>query len=341
MTLNFGLHYSCQSPAGDWPSLYADVLDQARLAERLGYHSLEVAEHHFLPDGWIPSPTVLLGGLAAVTTDVRLQTGIMILPLHHPIEVAEQIAVLDNLSNGRMRVGVAIGWRDEEFDAFGIDKRERVPRTEEGIRILRRLLSEDAVSHAGQFYEFEDVTVTPRPVQDRIPLWYGGMSPGAIERAATMADAWFMSPIETVDELAELRATYDEALAASGGDPTTVPRPLRREAYVAETDERAWAEVWESLLYEYREVYGDYTDAGHTFDPADEDQAAVIEELKAHAEDRFLVGSPETVVGELETALAVTDADEVVLRMHFPGLDAAKVERSMRLVAEEVMPHFE
>ncbi len=341
MSLKFGLHYSCQSPSGDWPRLYRDVLDQARLAEELGYHSLEVAEHHFLPDGWIPSPTVLLGGMAAVTTDIQLQTGIMILPLHHPVEVAEQVAVLDNLSNGQMRLGVAIGWRDEEFDAFGVEKRDRVQRTEEGIRIIRRLLADRNVSHSGRFYEFEDVTIMPRPVQDEVPLWYGGMSPGAIDRAAKMADAWFMSPIERNAELAELRATYDEALEAYDRDPGDVPRPLRREAYVAETDEQAWEDVWESLLYEYREVYGDYTDVGHVFDPAGEDKETLVQELKAHAEDRFLVGSPETVISELETLRSLTDMDEVILRMHFPGLESAKTEQSIRLVAEQVKPHFE
>jgi len=337
--LAFGLHYSCQSPAGEWETLYQETLKQARLADELGYGSIEAAEHHFLPDGWVSAPMVLLGGIAAVTEDANVQTGITIMPLHHPVELAEQSAIVDILSGGNFRLGVAVGWRDAEFAAYGVDKRERAPRTEEGIEIVRSLLTEESVTYDGEFYRLDDVTVMPRPVQDSIPIWYGGMSPPAIDRAARLADTWFMSPIETKDELAEEIDLYREALDRYDRSYDEVYKPLRREAYVGPSDEEAWDDVWESLLYEYTEVYGDYDDAGHVFAP-DTSKETVIEELKEHAEDRFIIGGPETVVEELEAYRDLTDMDEVLLRMHFPGLDPEKTESSIRRLAADVMPHF-
>lgn len=337
--LDFGLHYSCQSPEREWAAVYRATLEQAQEAEALGYTAISVAEHHFLPDGWVPAPMTLLGALAGVTEDIALGTNIVILPLHHPVAVAEQAAMLDLLSGGNFRLGIGIGWRDEEFDAFGVAKRTRVARVEEGLELLDLLLREERVTYEGEVYAVEDLTVMPRPLQTSVPLWYGGQSPPAIRRAARLADAWSMSPIETRAELAQSVTTYEEALQTAGRDPDDVHRPLRREAFVAEDDEAAWEAVGPSLLYEYQDVYGDYDDIGHEFDPEDHEDA--IEELREHAEDRFIIGGPETVIEELERYREAVGMDEVLLRMHFPGMEPSRSAASMRLLAEEVMPAFE
>lgn len=337
--LNFGIHYSCQSPAGNWEDIYQATLEQAQTAESLGYRTFSVAEHHFLPDGWVPAPFVMLGALSAVTDDMNFVTNISILPLHDPIQVAERAVVLDTLSGGSFRLGVAIGWRDAEFDAFGVDKNTRVQRVEEGIELLKKLFTEESVSYDGDIFSADDLTVMPRPVQDSIPIWYGGQSRKAIERSAAMADVWSISPIETRQKLSRGIEIYEEELAANGRSIDDVHVPLRREMYVAEDDETAWEEVGPSLLYEYEDVYGDYDDIDHSFASSDEESA--IEELREHAEDRFIIGSPETAIEELEAYHDTIDMDEVLLRMHFPGLDTDDSEKSMRLIADEVMPHFE
>lgn len=337
--LDFGLHYSCQSPEGDWENVYQATLEQAQTAESLGYETFSVAEHHFLPDGWVPAPFVMLGALSAVTDDMDLLTNITILPLHNPIHVAEQAVVLDTLSGGSFRLGVAIGWRDEEFEAYGVDKSTRVQRTEDGIQLLRKLFTEESVSYDAETYSVEDLTIMPRPVQDSIPIWYGGQSRSAIERAAELADVWSISPIETCGKLSRGIKIYEEELEANDRSIDDVHVPLRRELYVAEDEETAWEEVGPSLLYEYQDVYGDYDDIDHSFAASSDEDA--IEELREHAEDRFIIGSPETAIEELERYREAIDMDEVLLRMHFPGLDTDKSEKSMRLVAEEVMPHFE
>lgn len=337
--LEFGIHYSCQSPERDWERIYRETIEQAQVAETLGYRTFSVAEHHFLADGWIPAPFVVLGALSAVTDRVNLVTNITILPLHDPIKVAERSAVLDLLSGGTFRLGVAIGWRDEEFAAFGVDKSERIRRVEEGIELVRRLLTEESVTYDGEFYSADDLTVMPRPVQESIPIWYGGQSRKAIERSAELADVWSISPIETIDKLSRGIEIYREELAANGRSFDDVHVPLRREVYVAEDDETAWEEVGPSLLYEYEDVYGDYEDIDHSFASSADESA--IEELREHAEGRFVVGGPETAIEEFERYAERLDVDEILARMHFPGLDTDRSARSMELLAEKVMPHFE
>lgn len=339
MSFRFGIHYSGQSPKGEWKTVYRETLKQAQEAEELGYEIISVSEHHFLPDGWIPSPTVFLGGLAAVTEKVDLVSNIIILPLHNPIEVAEQATVLDLMSDGRFNLGVAIGWRDEEFEAYNVDKSERVTRTTEGIELIRKLFTEESVTYGGDIFNVDNIELMPRPVQDSIPIWYGGQSKHAINRAARMADAWSMSPIETREELADKIDIYSTALSDNDRELNETRKPLRREAYVAEDDETAWEEVAPSLLYEYKDVYGDYDDIGHTFNP-EGTQEEVLEELRDHASDRFIIGGPETAIKELEQYEEEIGMDDVILRMHFPGLDPSKSNKSMRIIAEEVMPQF-
>lgn len=337
-SIDFGVHYSCQSPEGNWESVYRGTVEQARTAESLGFRSFSMSEHHFLPDGWLPTPAVMLGAVGAVTERASLITNVTLLPFHDPIHVAERAAVLDLLSGGSFRLGVSIGWREAEFEGFGIDRRERVPRLVEGLELVRRLLTERSVTFEGEFHSVEDVTVTPRPVQESIPVWYGGMAEPAIRRAARIADAWSVSPFETPEELAESVDVYRDALSEQGRSYEDVHVPLRREAYLADDENAAWEEAGEALLREHGDVYADISD---TLTPDISDEEEAIEQLRAFASDRFLIGSPERVTKQLERFDAVADVDEVLLRTHFPGLDMAKAERSLRLFSEEVMPNFE
>lgn len=336
-SVDFGVHYSCQSPEENWESVYQDTVEQARMAERLGFETFSVSEHHFLPDGWVPTPEILLGAIAGVTDAARIGTNVTLLPLQNPIQVAERAAVLDVLTSGRMRLGVSIGWRDPEFAGFGIDRAERVPRLLEGLDLVKRLLRERSVTFDGEFYSVADVTVTPRPVQDSVPIWYGGMAEPAIERAARVADSWSVSPFETPAELAECLDVYKSALAEVGRSYEDVYLPLRREVYLADDENTAWAEAGDALVREHGEVYADISE-DLTPNLVERDDA--VEQLREHASDRILIGSPEQVVEQLEAFHDVSSMDEVLIRTHFPGLDMDKADRSLELFADEVMPHF-
>jgi probable F420-dependent oxidoreductase len=333
--VKFGLQYPGQSPEGQWSKIYEAMLDQAPLAEELGYDTITVPEHHFTDDGFISAPTTVLGALAGQTENINIGTNILILPLHHPLKVAENAAALDQLTNGRFVLGIGLGWKEDEFRAFERKKSDRVKYMIEGIEIIRKVLTEKDVSYEGKMYNFENVTVTPRPVQDSIPIWYGGQSEAAIRRSAHRTDAWIISNTERFQDISEDMEVYEEALGDAGRDPQQVHRPLRREVYVAESDEVAWEEVGEPLLLKYRETYGNYEDIGHVVD----DEFG-LEDLREHAEDRFIVGGPETVIEELEKYHKELEIDEFMMQMHYAGLDMEKTEKSMRIFAEDVMPHF-
>jgi hypothetical protein len=137
--------------------------------------------------------------LKALFPLVAVGTGVLLLPLHHPVEVAEQMATLDAFAEGVV-VGVGSGYRDIEFDAFGIDKRERIGRMVEGIEIMNRLWTETDVTYEGNYYSLDEATITPRP-EEKPTVWIGANHPRAVERAARIGDAWFANPQETVEEL--------------------------------------------------------------------------------------------------------------------------------------------
>jgi alkanesulfonate monooxygenase SsuD/methylene tetrahydromethanopterin reductase-like flavin-dependent oxidoreductase (luciferase family) len=148
-----------------------------------------------------------------------------LLPLHHPLQVAERVATLDQLSGGRVSLGVGVGWNPVEYAAFGSSLAERGARIEESLALLRRLWTERDVAGTGRFWRFPPVTVYPRPVQSpHPPLWVAGNAPAAIDRAARLGTDWLCDPVQTIDKVAELHGQYQRACAAAGTTPSSVLR---------------------------------------------------------------------------------------------------------------------
>src|SRR5437764_10287626 len=185
MRLGFG-SLTCQRYPGDGRSdeeLYADALDLAVYAEELGFDSVWTSEHHFLDDGYAPSLLPLCAAIAARTSRVEIGTGVLLIPLHDPIRVAEDAATVDLISGGRLILGLGLGWRAEEFRMFGVPISERVRRTAETIEILRRAWAGRRFSYEGRVFSFDQVQVTPSPAQEAgPPIWLGGNVEPAIRR---------------------------------------------------------------------------------------------------------------------------------------------------------------
>src|SRR5579864_3428239 len=147
------------------PQLYRDHLEEAVLAEELGFDCVWASEHHFSPDAWNPSPFTFLAAVAARTDRVRLGTYVLLLPLHNPVRIAEDVAVLDNISGGRVDLGVGVGSAPGEFHSLGIPIEGRLGRTFEALRIIERCFAGETFSHAGKYFTFRDVQMTTTPVQ--------------------------------------------------------------------------------------------------------------------------------------------------------------------------------
>jgi len=325
-TPRLGVHMSVQSYGRKWPEVVREVLDDVRLADEVGLSSVLFAEHHFVEDAWVPRPLTMAAAAAAVTTRLRVGSDIAIAPLVHPVTMAEDAAVVDAISGGRCVLGLGAGWRKEDFAGMGVDFRRRYSLFEENITAVRRLLNGEELSRAGGQYPMDRARLRIEPVQPGgPPIWVGATGEKGIRRAALLGDAWIMSPQVRVRELAAAKTLYDRALEEAGR-PTPADRPLRREAFVAETDKEAWQGFAAGLAHEYGIVYR----SRHPDFPA----GGSLADLQNWADGLVVVGSPETVRESLQDLHAVLGTTEVLVRVHLPGIDPARSRQSIRLLGE-------
>ncbi len=339
--MKFGLAYSFQVPAGSnigHAQLWKDALSEAILAERLGYDSIFLVEHHFLEDGMNPSLLTSAAAFAAVTESIKIGTSCYLLPLHHPIETAENASVVDNISNGRLIMGLAAAYRDEEFKGFGITRDERGPRMDEYLQILRQAWTKDSVTFKGRFYSCENLSVTPKPVQRPIPLWFGASGRAGLRRAAFQGLPLVGSNRHHISELEKSYSAYREFLAMAGNRVTEVP--LLRNVYVAESDERAVEDSADSMMLVLGGMYGRWSrwrqmtdDRGRTPD----DPAFFA--FESHKE-KCVIGSSKSVTEQVEMYSSRLGVNHMLCWMALPGMDHDKVEDSIRRFAKEVIPSF-
>jgi probable F420-dependent oxidoreductase len=253
------MEISALYPTRDIGTDPARIRDWAQAAEDLGFSHIEVPDHVFgatARDGWTPryneqdpfhETFVTLGFLAAVTRTIRLTSGVLILPQRQTGVVAKQAAEVDVLCEGRLRLGVGVGWNFVEYQALGTDWKTRGARQAEQIEVLKRLWTDDLVTFKGRFHDLYEVNITPPPVQRPIPIWFGGDSEPVIRRAARYGDGWM--PILTPDEQAESKlAMLREQLTIFGRDPEAFGIEGWLRMYEADPDQwAAGVEGWRRL----------------------------------------------------------------------------------------------
>jgi alkanesulfonate monooxygenase SsuD/methylene tetrahydromethanopterin reductase-like flavin-dependent oxidoreductase (luciferase family) len=342
--MRFGLMFSCQAPPAmgvRFHEPYADLLRCLPRAEELGYESAFMASHHVQPDGFCPSPLVAMAGAAAVTGRMRIGTGILLLPLYAPLKLAEDVAVLDNLSGGRVVFGVAPGYVNEEFAAHGVPREERHARFEEALDLITTAWAGERFSFAGSFFTVPECEVTPTPLQQpHPPIWYGVSGRRSLGRAARRGCVVLASPRHGLAELKEQYAVYEQACREAG---TTIgERPVMREVFVAETATRAEELAAPAVTYLFRELYGAKSAAGDRVLRTDE--GAVVTDTSMvdfdHFKSRYVIGDPDFAIRELKRYEDELGATEIICWMHVPGIRGEDAMRSVELFAREVMPAF-
>jgi probable F420-dependent oxidoreductase len=256
--ISLGLWYDFRNPS-QWArpaaTLYAETLEHIAYAERLGFDNIWTSEHHFIDDGYSPSLLPLCAAIATRTTRARIGTNVLLLPLHDPVRIAEDAATVDILSNGRFDLGVAAGYKREEFTGMSISRKTRAGRMDEAIEVLRRSWAGGAFSFDGRHYHYSDVNVTPKPVQQPMPLWVGGFSEAAVRRAARVGDGLLAA--------ANVIPTYLDELTRVGKahQPTRIALSLPW-AIVSNDPERDWERYGEHLLYQGKRYAQWFTAAG-------------------------------------------------------------------------------
>lgn len=250
--MKFGIGpFNLQVPHGSGKphtKVYREMLDQVELAEELGFDSAWLIEHHFKEDGECPSVLLTAAATAARTRRIKIGTAMLLLPLHRPVRVAEDVAVLDNIANGRFILGVAASYRPIEFEGLGEGRKGREARMEEQLEILIKSWTTDSFAYSGKHYQFPEISVMPKPAQKpHPPIWIGASTEGGFRRAAKWADALCSSPRHHLSDLKNHYASYRRYLKEFGREE--VCTPVIREVYCAESMKQAEEEGGPGMIY--------------------------------------------------------------------------------------------
>jgi probable F420-dependent oxidoreductase len=308
---------------------FEETLRECEQAEKAGFDSIWLGEHHNNPVLY-PAPLIGLAAVASRTRTIRLGTGVLLLPLYHPVMVAEEGAMVDMISGGRLILGVGAGYAPEEFAAFGSSLKERGSRLEESAALLHRLWTEENVTHRGRHYRVDNATVAPRPVQrPRPPIWFGAWAEPAIRRAARLGDAWFVGPSANLTEIAPCARLYREACSETGKTDGDVA--LFRYVFVASSTNEAISVAGGPFIQAFERMYFRWP---HPVvkRPAGE---LTIERL---AEDRIIFGDPKTCLEEINRFQKELGLKYLVCRFSVPGIPRQACEVSLDLFTREVMP---
>ena len=331
--MKLGIYLNAQHPSLDDPARrFAETLEQARLIHALGFDSIWGGEHHATP-GFHYFPLLpMLQRLAAEVPGLSIGTNLVLLPLHNPVEIAEVGAFLDVITGGRFMLGVGLGYRPEEFAIFGVPMAERVSRLVEGVEIIRRLWTEEKVTHRGRHWSFENLTIRPRPIQrPRPPILVGSQVPAGIARAARIADGWLVVPVPRVDEFAAQVKVFTAARGKEGRSPE--PQICRLLEVVCAPDQDTAIRRAAPYLLEKYAAYFSWGLEGVSVDPS----ARPEEQLRRLAANRFAIGSPAQVT-EMLLAQQAAGATHLTMRVSWPGMPQADVLAGIELLGREVLP---
>lgn len=319
----------------DMVKAFDDQVAMVHHARDAGWDSL-FSGQHFLNEGdnkafqLVP----LLARLMAESGDMTTGLGVLLLNLHNPVLTAETVATLDILARGNFIFGIGLGYRDVEFDAFGVPRGQRVARFEEYLALVKRLWTEDSVSHTGETCTLANVTMHIRPVQQpHPPIWIAANNERAIRRAARLGDTWFINPHATFTTLSEQMRAYRAELATAG-KPFPRELPLFREIFCARDRATAMELAGPYLFgkYENYRAWGQdrVIDANESFDRPPEELAS----------ERFILGSPEECFEQLRPYWEQFGANHMVFRTQWIGMPLATALASMRLISDELIPEL-
>ena len=313
------------------PQVYEEHLDQVKLADTIGFDVVWLTEHHYsskphAPDvegeyGICPSPHVMAAAISQVTKNVRIGLAVKVLPLEHPVRTAEDAAMVDIMSGGRLDFGIGLGYRKYEFDGVGVPMEEKLERYREAMEIIRGLWTTEEFSYDGKFWKVPRMTLVPRPIQQpHPPVWVASrmgtrqVIEYAVENNYQLLSAWASHDElhNTYDKFVEGRA--EKGLADEPFDFTCI-----RHVFVGENDAEAKRDGTEAVEYYFKST-------------------ALFRPIGEHERDNMILGGPETCIDKMRQLRDETNVNHIICWMNFGGMDNEKVTRSMRLLSEAVMP---
>jgi alkanesulfonate monooxygenase SsuD/methylene tetrahydromethanopterin reductase-like flavin-dependent oxidoreductase (luciferase family) len=320
--------------------IYDELCDDAVRAEELGFADYWVAEHHFWYDGHVSAPLTALGAVAQATQRIGLGTGVLVLPLHDALRVAEMAATVDVISAGRMQLALGLGYRDDEYDGFGVSRRTRGRHIDQQLQLLDELWSTGACLAPAAGPWAGPISLNPRPTR-RPPLLLGGYVPAVVRRAARHGAGLVFPPRMPIEEISRLTDVYHEAGRELGVDTSQAVIGTAVDFYVAETTPLAREVAFPRLVFYYGETVG--LGMGRFRDEDGQRIGAERPELlRQHTRacvETAVVGGPDEVFEQLQR-LERAGVNYIQLRLRYDSLPGEVIDRATTLFAEQVMPRF-
>jgi len=324
-------------PDADLATGMNELLEQARTARDCGFSSLLVGQHMVTgPEMQMFQTVPLMARLLPEIEGMQIGPGVLLLSMVNPVMVAEEGATLDWMSDGHYVLAGGLGYRQEEFEALGAKKVQRVSRLEESVEVIKRLWTEDRITHRGRHYALTDAGSSVRPKQQpRPPIWLGGDVEAAVRRAARIADAWLGSPTASLEQLQGLLKIY-----RNEREKAELPFnacPMIRECFIGANKSEVDAVRTGPLLYKYKA----YASWGHndTSDDAnaDTDTDAVqtfADNFENFCTNRFMLGEADLVADEIRRYGETLETDNLILRLQWPGMAHSDAVQNIRRTGE-------
>ncbi|WP_421994426.1 LLM class flavin-dependent oxidoreductase [Reyranella sp.] len=345
MTVGFGLSLSFQIHPGlgeRWDTPYRESLELAREADRLGFDSIWASEHHGEADGYCPSPVVACAALAAAAPRCRIGQGVALAPLHgHPLRLAEDLSVVDNLSGGRLEIGLGQGYRPAEFESFGWNYATRTRAFEESLDVLGLAWRGERFDYEGRIYQVKSGLLRPPPLQPGpLPLWIGAAAPKARARAVRHRAGLIVAPLIELKHLARQIESFDAEAERQGAGP--LPHALMREVLVGQSAADAIERHRPFIDHVYRVQYAPERTGQTWIDPATGERKPMMNDnphylSEAFQQDRWFLGTPEEIADKLIAWLPKFALRHFIFQGRQPGMTLRHAVDSLEAIAS-VLP---
>ncbi|MGJ9457845.1 LLM class flavin-dependent oxidoreductase [Oceanobacillus sp. CF4.6] len=352
--MEFGMFYVLESPDGEFKRAYDEMLGQIEYGEELGFDSVWLAEHHSTAYGSIPNPAVAMAAIAERTKKIKIGSLISVLPLGNPIRIAEDYAMADIISGGRLQFGVGRGYQPTEFKQLGVSMERTRARFKEELEIITGLWENESFSYDGEFYQLDNVTLRPRPIQKKIPTYVGSISPETFDLVANMGLNIAATPtLSTLDELKGQLKDARETLISKGMNKKDIDFVVNLQMHVADN-----AEVVFEKTQDYFDWYFDYVGqlVPGGMVPETGERQEIPESYEAFGEvaksmtgitydqlrqaGTIHVDGPQKLIEEIEEMQETFGLTQLSCWQRIGGMSDKLVRESMERMATDVIPYF-
>jgi natural product biosynthesis luciferase-like monooxygenase protein len=346
--VRFGMLHLFENPVEKTEhQIIHEQMELMRAAEDLGFDSVWPAEHHFTEYGYCASPALSLAAIASETKRIRLGTGIVVLPLNHPLRIAEDYAFLDQLSDGRVDLGIGRGYQPSEFSRYGVDQTTTREQFRESIEVIQQAWTQERVNYEGEHFNFKDVPIRPKPMQDSIPIWMAALSQETFEIAGRYGFNLLYGSVFglTPEAAVQRRLDYYRGLKAGGHSLEGRSAGCLMMVYVAETMEQAREEFRDAVIWYYRTIAkyvapkkGDEAIKSYEMYTSFRDLASSVSWDALMEREAVVCGDPDYVAEKLAELQQVYGFTDLLCWTRLGGLDHRKVLKCMELMQGKVMP---